>query len=80
MITPRIMKLHRYIDHYWQMTLIDFQVISWLVSEVKAYLNAPDVIFWEEPVLGVLGGDLKKKKFFWCLPIRHQVLVWGSNP
>ncbi|KAH3889130.1 hypothetical protein DPMN_013180 [Dreissena polymorpha] len=26
MLTPRIMKLHRYIDHDWQMTPIDFQV------------------------------------------------------
>ncbi|KAH3697601.1 hypothetical protein DPMN_085104 [Dreissena polymorpha] len=26
MLTPRIMKLRRYIDHDWQMTPIDFQV------------------------------------------------------
>ncbi|KAH3830997.1 hypothetical protein DPMN_104256 [Dreissena polymorpha] len=26
MLTPRIMKLHWYIDHDWQMTPIDFQV------------------------------------------------------
>ncbi|KAH3727015.1 hypothetical protein DPMN_052940 [Dreissena polymorpha] len=26
MLRPRIMKLHRYIDHDWQMTTIDFQV------------------------------------------------------
>ncbi|KAH3700052.1 hypothetical protein DPMN_075018 [Dreissena polymorpha] len=26
MLTPRIMKLHRNIDHDWQMTPIDFQV------------------------------------------------------
>ncbi|KAH3885440.1 hypothetical protein DPMN_009434 [Dreissena polymorpha] len=26
MLRPRIMKLHRYIDHDWQMTPIDFQV------------------------------------------------------
>ncbi|KAH3709557.1 hypothetical protein DPMN_069021 [Dreissena polymorpha] len=26
MLTPRIMKLDRYIDHDWQMTPIDFQV------------------------------------------------------
>ncbi|KAH3848970.1 hypothetical protein DPMN_091355 [Dreissena polymorpha] len=25
MLTPRIMKLHRYIDHDWQMTPMDFQ-------------------------------------------------------
>ncbi|KAH3789629.1 hypothetical protein DPMN_167814 [Dreissena polymorpha] len=25
MLTPRIMKLHRYIDHDWQMTRINFQ-------------------------------------------------------
>jgi hypothetical protein len=31
-LTPRIMKLHWYIDHYWQMTPIDFQVIR---SKVK---------------------------------------------
>ncbi|KAH3879460.1 hypothetical protein DPMN_003363, partial [Dreissena polymorpha] len=28
MLTPRIMKLHRYIDHDWQMTPIDFQVTT----------------------------------------------------
>ncbi|KAH3782297.1 hypothetical protein DPMN_160210 [Dreissena polymorpha] len=32
MLTPRIMKLHRYIDHVWQMTPIDFQVTK---SKVK---------------------------------------------
>ncbi|KAH3882086.1 hypothetical protein DPMN_006017 [Dreissena polymorpha] len=26
MLTPRFMKLHRYIDHDWQMTPIDVQV------------------------------------------------------
>ncbi|KAH3729559.1 hypothetical protein DPMN_055530 [Dreissena polymorpha] len=30
MLTPRIMKLHRYIDHDWQMTPIDFQVTSYV--------------------------------------------------
>ncbi|KAH3847061.1 hypothetical protein DPMN_089373 [Dreissena polymorpha] len=28
MLWPRIMKLHRYIDHDWQMTPINFQVTS----------------------------------------------------
>ena len=32
MLTPRIMKLHRYIDHDWQMIPIDFQVTR---SKVK---------------------------------------------
>ena len=31
-LRPRIMKLHRYIDHDWQMTPIDFQVTR---SKVK---------------------------------------------
>ncbi|KAH3770255.1 hypothetical protein DPMN_171539 [Dreissena polymorpha] len=33
MLSPRIMKLHRCIDHDWQMTPIDFQVTR---SKVKA--------------------------------------------
>ncbi|KAH3892244.1 hypothetical protein DPMN_016359 [Dreissena polymorpha] len=30
MLTPRFMKLHRYIDHDWQMTPIDFQVTRYI--------------------------------------------------
>ncbi|KAH3752992.1 hypothetical protein DPMN_187620 [Dreissena polymorpha] len=36
MLTPRIMKLHRYIDHDSQMTPIDFQVTR---SKVKVTLK-----------------------------------------
>ncbi|KAH3755807.1 hypothetical protein DPMN_190506 [Dreissena polymorpha] len=31
---PRIMKLHRYIDHDWQMTPIDFQVTRTDIHEM----------------------------------------------
>ncbi|KAH3837059.1 hypothetical protein DPMN_110437 [Dreissena polymorpha] len=30
MLRPRIMRLHRYIDHDWQMTPIDFQVTRYI--------------------------------------------------
>ncbi|KAH3694676.1 hypothetical protein DPMN_082117, partial [Dreissena polymorpha] len=36
MLTPRIMKLHRYIDHDWQMTPINFQVTR---SKVKVTMT-----------------------------------------
>ncbi|KAH3720337.1 hypothetical protein DPMN_063234 [Dreissena polymorpha] len=44
MLTPRIMKLHRYIDHDWQMTPIDFQVTSTSLhgwETLKAFLKFP---------------------------------------
>ncbi|KAH3750758.1 hypothetical protein DPMN_185289, partial [Dreissena polymorpha] len=48
MLTPRIMKLHRYIDHAWQMTTIDFQVMvtvtknvftQWLPLQLTAHVG-----------------------------------------
>ncbi|KAH3840415.1 hypothetical protein DPMN_113863 [Dreissena polymorpha] len=39
MLTPRIMKLHRNIDHDWQMTPIDFQVVVW--HGRQQVINAP---------------------------------------
>ena len=35
MLTPRIMELHRYIDHDWQMTRKDFQVKGQDHSDIK---------------------------------------------
>ncbi|KAH3738168.1 hypothetical protein DPMN_044796 [Dreissena polymorpha] len=39
MLTPKIMKLHRYIDHDWQMTPIDFQVKGQCHSDKKRILT-----------------------------------------
>ena len=58
MLTPKIMKLHRYIDDDWQMTPVNFQVTSnipalcsqniQVVSISKIYLHqGPHITFGE---------------------------------
>ncbi|KAH3729866.1 hypothetical protein DPMN_055844 [Dreissena polymorpha] len=42
MLTPRIMKLHRDIDHDWQMTPMDFQVTSLRVSPRCSFVLVGD--------------------------------------
>ncbi|KAH3700852.1 hypothetical protein DPMN_075833 [Dreissena polymorpha] len=58
MLMPRIMKLHRYIDHDWQMTPIDFHVIrskvtvtvpknvstQWLPLQLTAHMGGMHVL------------------------------------
>ena len=44
MLTPRIMKLHRYIDNDWQMTPIDFQVTR---SKVKVIVTRNSKMVYE---------------------------------
>ena len=68
-LTPRIMKLHRYIDHGWQMTPIDFEVTR---SKVKVTVTrswmqfrttfADYIMYWCREVY--LPGQALSQNFF----------------
>ncbi|KAH3861767.1 hypothetical protein DPMN_024717 [Dreissena polymorpha] len=60
MLMARIMKLHRYIDHDWQMTPIDFQV-----TRVNDTVTVP-------PLLSSHGAGLLST---WCEELGQQLLV-----